>query len=144
MPIGLAYQRRQLLGEGIASARFVDPVGSNQQDRPMPQVGSHISQEVDAGRVGPMKVLEEDEGWVVDGELSQELPHFAEERGLIGDRCKPATDEGSGRRGQAWIAPASLEQVEPRTVRRGIAEVVAGTGQDAPAEGTRFTDQVTG
>src|SRR5215216_8005857 len=91
-----------------------------------------------------MQILEENEGWVVGGELSQELPYLAKEGGLVGDPLQLAPDKGGRGRGQAWIAPASLEQVKPRAVGRGIAEVVAGTGQDAPAEGTRVADQVTG
>ena len=51
---------------------------------------------------------------------------------------QPAAGEGGGRRGQARIAPACLEQVEPRAVRRGIGQVVAGTDQDATAAGSRF------
>jgi hypothetical protein len=68
-----------------------------------------------------VEVLEEDEGRTSGGELSQELPHLGEELGLVGDRCQPTTDEGGGGRGQARIAPASFEQVDPRTVWRGIA-----------------------
>src|SRR5215204_3068128 len=109
MPIRLADECRQLLGEGMAPAQLVDAIGCNQQDRPMPQVGADVSQEIGASGVGPMEVLKDDEGWVVGGELSQELPHIAEERGLVGDRCQSATDEGNGRRRQAWIAPAFLE-----------------------------------
>ena len=62
LPLRLADQRRHLLGEGMTRRQLVDPVGRQQQERPVPQVGTDVAQEVDAGRVGPVEVLEEDEG----------------------------------------------------------------------------------
>ena len=110
----------------------------------MPQVGTDVAQEVEAGRVGPVEVLEEDEDWTSGGELGQESPHLGEERGLIGDRRQPAAGEGGRGRGQARVALASLEQVEPRTVGRGVGQVVAGPGQDAAAESGRVVESGRG
>ena len=62
MPLRLADQRRHLVGERMTRGQLVDPVGRQQQERPVPQVGTDVAQEVDAGRVGPVEVLEEDEG----------------------------------------------------------------------------------
>jgi hypothetical protein len=50
-----------------------------------PYVGTNVTQEVDAGRVGPVEVFEEDEGRTSGSKHSQELPHLGEERGLVGD-----------------------------------------------------------
>ena len=66
----------------------------------MPQVGSDVSQEVDAGGVGPMEVLENDEGWAVGGELSKELPHLREERGLVGDAASRPPAKAAGGAGR--------------------------------------------
>ena len=52
--------------------------------------------------------------------------------------------KAAGGAGRLGIAPASLEQVEPRAVGRGIGQVVAGPGQDAAAEVIRVADQVAG
>ena len=46
----------------MARAQLVDPVGGEEQDRPVPQVGADVPEEVEAGRVGPVEVLEDDEG----------------------------------------------------------------------------------
>ena len=65
----------------------------------MPQVGREVAEEVEAGRVGPVEVVEQEEGRAGGGELGEESPHLGEERGLVGDARQPAAGEGGrGRR----------------------------------------------
>ena len=100
-PLRLADQRRQLHGEGVASGQFVAPVGDEQQDRPVPQVRGEVAQEVEAGRIGPMEVFEEDESRTGGGELGEERRDLGEERGLVGHRRQPTAGEGGRGRGRS-------------------------------------------
>ena len=60
-----------MLGEGMAPRQLVCSVGDEEQYRPAPQMGRNVTQEFEAGGIGPVQVLEDDEGGAVDAESAK-------------------------------------------------------------------------
>ena len=89
-PVRLAHQRRKLHGEGVAPRQLVAPVGDEQQDRPVPQAGGEMPEELQAGGIGPMEIFEQEEGRTGGGERGEERADLGEERGLVGHGLQPA------------------------------------------------------
>ena len=88
----------------MAPGQLVDPVGGEEQDRPVPQVGRDVAQQLQAGRIGPVQIFEENEKRASGAELGEEAADLGEECGLVGDALQHAAGEGGRRRGQRGIA----------------------------------------
>src|SRR5215207_2011445 len=143
-PLSFAHKCRKLYGEGVAPRQLVTAVGNKQQDRPVPQAGSKIPEELQAGGVGPVKVFEQEESRTGLGERGEKSADLSEMRRLIGHKLQPALGEGGGGRWQALVEGASIEQVEPRAVRWRIREIEAGAGKHAGTPRHRLGCQIAG
>ena len=102
-----------------------------------------MPEELQAGGVGPVEVLEEDYGRTDGGERGEERVNLGEEGGLVSDGLQPSAGKRRGRR-QVVVECAGLEQVEPGAVRWRIRQVVAGAGEHASAPRCRLGGQVAG
>src|SRR3954468_6508838 len=122
----------------MAPRQFVTAIRDKQQDRPVPQTGSEVPEELQAGRIGSMKVFEQQEGWTGVGERGEKCADLGEVRGLIGHTLQPTLSEGGRGRWQVFVEGASIEQVEPRAVRWRIHEIVTGAGKPAGAPCSRL------
>ena len=101
--------------------QLVDPIGDEEQHRPLPQVGRDMPEQLQAGGIGPVQVLEEDEGWAGGAELGEEAAHVGEERGLVGDGIEHAAGEGGRRGWQRGIATDSRRRGRARDRRAGCS-----------------------
>ena len=68
----------------------------------MPQAGGEMPEELQAGRVGPMQVFEQEEGRTGISERNEKCADFGKERGLIGHTLQSTLAKAAGGGGRSW------------------------------------------
>ncbi len=123
----------------MAAGQFVRPVRDDNQQWQRGEGAGEESQEVEAGRVAPVEVVEQQDGGPYLRERGEEVAHLLEERRLAGDRAnRAATGEGDGEGRKAVARLAATEQFRPRAVGGRVGEIVASPYQHERAPLPRF------
>ena len=126
-PLGprFPHQRRQEVGEGVAPGQLVGPVGGDQQQWEGGQLPGEEAQQVEAGRIGPVQVLQHDHRRLVRRNRGEDAEHLAEERRLAAGLRVAGIGQRGGERGEPVAGRQAGQEFAPGTVRRGGAQVVA-------------------
>ena len=111
-----------------AVVRVITPgtVIHDEHQRQVGQLAAEGTEQVEAGRVGPMQVVQQDDDGRAGGQGGEVVAHPAEERHLA--RCTRACGEvGRGR--EVIGARGAGQRLGPGAVGRGLAQVVAAPHQ---------------
>src|SRR4051794_5407508 len=115
----------------MAARQFVGTVGGDDEERQRRGGAGEEAEEIEARRIGPMEVVEQEDERVSDGECREEVERLLEEHCLAryfpncAAPCKCFRD-----RGQASSYLVAPEQLYPRTVGRCLGQVVAAPDKD--------------
>ncbi len=144
-PLGLADKRRQPLVEGVLPGELVLAVGRQQEEWQVVDARGDMPKQLEAGRVGPVDILQHDHRRVSGGDGAQERRHIGEEGGLAGDGIERPVRQHVGQRreiGGVGKVAVAVGEVEPEAVRRRGGHVVAVSDRDDAALRTRLAGEI--
>ncbi len=121
----LAHQGGQERGEGMAAGQFVAAIGDDEQQWQRAEVAGHEAEQIEAARIRPMQIVEQEQHRSRGGECREEVEHLPEERPLAGNfPYRAAHREGIGRRHSLRLTMVP-EEFDPRAVGRRLGQVIA-------------------
>ena len=136
-PLGrrLAHEERDERGERMPPVDLLGTIGGDEEERQLVDPARDEAQQVEAGAVRPMEVLEHEHERSLRGQGHEEVAHLGEEVRL----ARRAIESGDGRSvggiGEGLGAPGDLD---PRAVGRGLGAVVAVADEDVGARVRRL------
>jgi hypothetical protein len=97
MTICLTDEGGQMKSEWAPWGQLVIPVCHQQHDWPMPEMRSYMAEQIEAGRIGPVEVFEDDESGTVFGDEFHETSNIGIQSGLVRDWRQLSASEDARR-----------------------------------------------
>jgi len=127
----LAHQGGKEGGEGMAAGQFVAAIRHDEQQRQRAEIAGHKAEQIEAARVRPVQIVEQEQHGSRGSECREEVEHLPEEFPLAGNFPDGAAHrEGIGQRRHLIRLTIAPEEFDPGAIGRRLGEVVAPPDED--------------
>ena len=112
-PLGLGIGRDPL--EAVPRGTFAGPAGDREQHRQLLQAGHQEAEEVERGGVGPMRVVDREQQWLLLGERGRQPVEAVQHRERVGGRALVQAERATRGAGHAVEQLVPVGCGEPRS-----------------------------